>query len=141
MKKITVSCISLLLAVLLCSCCIPALQRECFSVPENFLCDVFVTENDIDYEGTLERNDGKYILTITSPEGVSGLEVEFEDGKYAAHLNGCSTVILPERDFFMKDMIDFIECSIGNENVDYVIRGNAYIIEKETFTLRFKADN
>lgn len=137
MKKIIVSSLVLILTVLFCSCGIPASEQECFCIPENFECDVFVTKNDIEYQGTLEKQDEKYTLTITSPEGISGLEATYENGNIELNYSD-SEMTMPDNDnFFLTEIIEFIEQSLADESVECEKSDSAYIIKQGSWELHF----
>lgn len=133
---------SLVLTVLLCSCGIPAQKQECFSVPENFVCDVFVTNGGIDYAGTLEKSDGKYTLTVTSPQGINGLTATYDDATgFNVSYGDSSMPISPQEGFFMKEIIEFIEDLSGDFEINCEKENGKYIIRHNSWVLCFDAED
>ena len=138
MKKLMVSFCSVIITVLLCSCGIPAQKQECFFMPESFMCDVFVTINDVDYSGVLERKDCEYSFTVTKPESMTGLVVITENGEYTAYFKYNECPIGSDSEFFLSEIISFIEQSVGNE-VEASSENDSYIITHDAFSLVFPA--
>lgn len=137
MKKIFVSFIVVFITVLFCSCGIPAQKQECFSVPENFICDLSVVENEVGYECSLERKDGVYFLKVISPESMNGLCAEYKDGEINASFSESEIKFMPKETFFLSDIVEYLENPDNNEIAVLSADGSAYIIENENWKLSF----
>ncbi len=128
------------MTVLLCSCGIPAQKRECFSVPDDFVCDIFVTNNGIDYAGVLERLGGKYTLSVTSPESMKGIKISFDGENYEVGLGENKMNLLPEEKFFLRDIIEFFEDSSADSETMCKETDSEYIIEQDNWSVHFSKD-
>lgn len=141
LKKVCASVLSLVLGLLLfCSCGIPAQKRECFSVPESFVCDFSLTEKDTVYTGTFEKENGKYTLNIVSPETVSGIEVIYENGKYSVSYGESDMSLIPEESFFLKDIVEFIEDTSQDSETDCEEKDGKYIIKQNNWEIAFNRE-
>lgn len=140
MKKFLVSAMVLILTVLFCSCGIPAQKQECFCIPENFVSDVFITKNGIEYQGKLEKQGGKYTLTVTSPEGISGLTVVFENGEFEVNYGEGEMTMPADEDFFLTEIVEFIESSSPDTGVECEKSDTAYIIKHGGWEIHFPLD-
>lgn len=140
LKKVITSVLSFTLVLTLCSCGIPAQKRECFSVPESFVCEFSLTEEDTVYTGTLEKADGKYTLNIVSPETVSETKVIYENGKYNIYYDKSETTFLPDKDFFLEEIIEFIEDTSQDSEIDCEEKDGKYIIRHNNWEIAFNKD-
>lgn len=140
LKKVCASVLSIVLVLLFCSCGIPAQKRECFSVPENFVCDFSVTENGTVYTGTLEKENGRYTLNTVSPETVNGIEVIYENGKYSVSYGESNMSLIPEESFFLKDVVEFIEDTSQDSEIDCEEKDGKYIIKQNNWEIAFNKE-
>lgn len=141
MKKIMVSSFALILTVLFCSCGNPAQKRDCFSVPENYVCGFSAQINGVTYSGELECENGVYAMTLEEPESVRDLSVEYEGGKYIVKFGESGLSLTPQEDFVMKDIIDFLEKSRSEESIVCEKTDDAYIISHNGWSLSFPVGN
>ena len=137
LKKITVSAILLLITILLCSCGIPAQRQECFCIPEEFECDLFVTKNDVLYAAVLSHSEGKYTLSVKEPKSMAGMEIFYVNGEFTAKYNDSSLTLEDVNTFFFKDVVEFLQDISPDEEAACEEKDGAYIIKHDEWELVF----
>lgn len=140
MKKIMVFVLITVITVLLCSCGIPVQKRECFSLPENFVCDYYAAENGKEFAGKIEKSNDSYTVTVSSPNEMSGITLKYANGEFDISDGSKEMKYTPEDSFFIKDIIEFIKKNTGSENLECEIRDNAYIISQNEWKLIFREE-
>lgn len=98
---------------------------------------MFFAENDKDYVGLLVKDEDKYTLTVTSPDSLNGLKVMYENGEYSAAFSGGKMPFSPKKDFFMQEIIEFIESSSADSETLCEEKDGKYIIHQNRWELRF----